>query len=147
MSKTLKIGAAAKRTGLSVDAIRFYERKGLLKAPLRSEGGFRLFQENDIDNLRLIRSSQSLGFSLDEIRDLLSVRSGVLTPCADVKRLLQRKLEAVHQKIAELTHMEKEIVTALKECKRALRSTSAATEATCSVLSAKRERIVSENEG
>src|SRR5262245_10643308 len=88
MSDTLKIGAVSKRTGLSVDAIRFYEKEGLLKISVRSEGGFRLFREKDLEDLRLIRSAQSLGFSLVEIRDLLSTRNGLSTPCADVKRLL-----------------------------------------------------------
>src|SRR5215470_10016154 len=77
MSDTLKIGAVSKRTGLSVDAIRFYEKEGLLKISVRSEGGFRLFREKDLEDLRLIRSAQSLGFSLVEIRDLLSIRNGL----------------------------------------------------------------------
>src|SRR5215470_14467417 len=111
MSNTFKIGAVAKRIGLSVDAIRFYEKQGLLKLPLRSEGGFRLFQEKDLDDLRLIRSGQSLGFSLVEIRDLLSIRNGLSTPCAGVKRLLERKLAAVQQKISDLNRMEREIST------------------------------------
>jgi MerR family transcriptional regulator, copper efflux regulator len=80
MPNTLKIGAVSKRIGLSVDAIRFYEKEGLLKVPLRSEGGFRLFQEQDLEDLRFIRTGQSLGFSLVEIRDLLSVRNGLSMP-------------------------------------------------------------------
>ena len=80
MSETLKIGAVAKRTGLSVDTIRFYEAEGLLKSPPRSDGGFRLFQEKDIEDLRFIRVGQSLGLSLKETRELLSVRYGVSTP-------------------------------------------------------------------
>jgi DNA-binding transcriptional MerR regulator len=102
MSGTFKIGTVAKRTGLSIDAIRFYEKEGLLKTPLRSEGGFRLFQEKDIEDLHLIRNRQTLGFSLDEIRDLLSLRSRISTPCAEVQKLLERKLIAVQRKIAEL---------------------------------------------
>jgi len=138
MSETLKIGAVAKRTGISVDAIRFYEKEGLLKAPVRTEGGFRLFQEKDLDDLRLIRSSQSLGFSLDEIRDLLAVRNGLSTPCADVKNLLEQKLVSVRQKVAEFNEMEKEIAKALRECKQALRMTSTDANANCPVLGAKR---------
>ena len=109
MSDTLKIGAVSKRTGLSVDAIRFYEKEGLLKISVRSEGGFRLFREKDLEDLRLIRSAQSLGFSLVEIRDLLSIRNGLSTPCADVKRLLERKLAAVQRKISDLNRIEREI--------------------------------------
>ena len=134
MSETLKIGAVAKRTGLSVDAIRFYEKEGLLKLSMRSEGGFRLFQEKDIEDLRFIRSGQDLGFSLEEIRDLLSTRDGSSTPCSDVKKLLERKLVAVRQKIAGLTRIEDEIVTALQKCNRALRSQKAEMTASCPVL-------------
>ena len=140
MSNTFKIGAVAKRIGLSVDAIRFYEKQGLLKLRLRSEGGFRLFQEKDLDDLRLIRSGQSLGFSLVEIRDLLSVRNGQATPCDDVRKLLEQKLAAVQHKIAELNRMEREIATALKECNRALRSSGSDIKSNCPVLTVNRKR-------
>jgi len=108
MSEILKIGAVAKRTGLSVDAIRFYEKEGLLKVSRRSEGGFRLFQDKDIEDLHLIRNGQSRGFSLEEIRDLLSVRDGTSTPCADVKKLLERKLVTLQLKIAEFRSRKSE---------------------------------------
>src|SRR5262249_37761667 len=134
MPEPLKIGAVAKRTGLSVDAIRFYEDEGLLKSPRRSDGGFRLFQEKDIEDLRFIRIGQGLGFSLKEIRDLLSIRAGTSTPCAAVKKLLERKLDAVRQKIAEFTRMEGEIVTALQKCNRALRARKPETVASCPIL-------------
>src|SRR5437870_11472627 len=137
MAEILKIGVVARLTGLSIDAIRFYEKQGLLKAPPRSQGGFRLFQERDIADLRLIRSGQSLGFSLDEIRDLISVRNGLSTPCTQVKRLLEQKLISVQEKIAELTSLEREIATALHECKRALRGTKPTTDASCPVLGVK----------
>src|SRR5262245_19198602 len=122
MFETFKIGVVAKRTGLTVDAIRFYEREGLLEVPLRSEGGFRLYQEKHIQDLGLIRSGHSIGFSLDEIRDLLSFRNGVSAPCAEVKRLLEQKLVAVRRKLAELMRMERDMTAAFKECKRALRA-------------------------
>src|SRR5262245_43264898 len=141
MSETLKIGAVARRTGLSVDAIRFYEKEGLLKVRLRTEGGFRLFQEKDIEDLLLIRSGQSLGFSLHEIRDLLAVRSGVTTCCAQVKDLLERKLLTVQRQIGELVAMEGEILGALNECNETLSTTSVAK---CPVLDGKRDRVAHE---
>ena len=142
MSDPLKIGDVAKKTGLSIDTIRFYEKQGLLRSPSRSEGGFRLFQETDIANLRLIRSGQSLGFSLDEIRDLLSIRNGISLPCADVKRLLEQKLLSVREKIAELNSLEGEITTALKECKQALRRANSGSQANCPVLSVSRAKVL-----
>ena len=134
MSESLKIGDVSKKTGISIDTIRFYEKQGLLRSPSRSGGGFRLFQEKDIENLQLIRSGQSLGFSLNEIRDLLSVRNGMSAPCADVKRLLERKLLSIRAKIAELNSLEGEIHTALDECKRALRRASSGSQSCCPVL-------------
>jgi DNA-binding transcriptional MerR regulator len=141
MSDTFKIDYVAKKTGLSIDAIRFYEKQGLLQSPSRSEGGFRLFQDKDIANLRLIRSSQSLGFSLDEIRDLLSIRNAISSPCAEVKRLLEQKLVAIREKIAELNSLEGEVATALRECKQALRRANSEDQTKCLVLDANRPRI------
>ena len=115
---------------------------GLLQSPRRSEGGFRLFQEKDIENLRLIRSGQSLGFSLDEIRDLLSVRNGLSAPCAEVKRLLEQKLHSVREKITELASLEEEIATALRECKQALRGTKRNAGACCPVLNVERPLVM-----
>jgi DNA-binding transcriptional MerR regulator len=85
-------------TGLSIDTIRFYEKARLnavLRRAPKADSGFRLFQEKDIENLRLIRSGQSLGFSLDEIRELLSVRNGMSAPSSEVKLLLEQKLHSV----------------------------------------------------
>jgi DNA-binding transcriptional MerR regulator len=142
MPEALKIGAVATRTGLSIDTIRFYEREGLLNAPIRSEGGFRLFQEKDVEVLRLIRCGQSLGFSLQEIRELLFVRNGMCAPCADVKRLLEQKLAAVRQRVSEMVEMERDIATALQKCKRALRASTRKTTESCPVLGVNRPRVV-----
>ena len=71
MPQGIQIGRVAKEIGLTVDAIRFYEKEGLLKSPARSEGRFRLFGPDDVRNLKFIRKAQELGFSLQEIRELL----------------------------------------------------------------------------
>jgi MerR family transcriptional regulator, copper efflux regulator len=138
MSKMLKIGVVARRTGLSIDTIRFYEKQGLLKSPTRSQGGFRLYQPKDIEHLQLIRTGQSLGFSLEEIRDLLTLRTGRSTPCAEVKRLLEQKLRSVREKIGELAALEEEIGAALSECNQALRRAKSNDGATCPVLNVNR---------
>ena len=139
MSDILKIGDAARATGLSIDAIRFYEKQGLLQSPSRSKGGFRLFQESDIANLRLIRSGQSLGFSLEEIRELLSIPNAAC--CPDVKRLLEQKLVSIREKIADLNSLEEQITAALRECKRALRRANSPNQASCPVLNLNRPRV------
>src|SRR5882724_4194407 len=102
MEKALQIGAVASQTGLTVDAIRFYERARLLPAVPRSTGGFRLFREQDVEELRFIRKAQELGFSLEEIRELISLRKGSPTPCASVEQLLNKKLLAVRAKLRGL---------------------------------------------
>lgn len=120
MPTEIQIGVVAHRTGLSVDAIRFYEKEGLLNAPARTAGGFRLFRAEDVEALGFIRSAQELGFSLDEIRDLLSLRKGASRPCGLVERLLERKLASVQERIARLSALEAELRQALEECKQAL---------------------------
>jgi MerR family transcriptional regulator, Zn(II)-responsive regulator of zntA len=132
--KRIQIGAVAKRTGLSIDAIRFYEKQGLLKSPSRSNGGFRLFHEDDIGNLEFIRSAQTLGFSLEEIRDLLSLRIGAPEPCAEVERLLSMKLSQIQLKIAGLESLESELRVALRQCRRTLRLQQSNSDASCPVL-------------
>ncbi len=117
----MQIGAVAKRTGLSVDAIRFYERNSLLPPPPRTQGGFRRYAESDVETLAFIRRVQSLGFKLSEIRDLLRLRGNRLQPCAPVRRRLQEKLVDVRQKLADLQNLERELRSALRSCDKELR--------------------------
>jgi DNA-binding transcriptional MerR regulator len=74
MGALLQIGDVASETGLTVDTIRFYERKRSLQRAARSSGGFRLFSQSDVADLAFIRNAQELGFSLQEIRDLLTLK-------------------------------------------------------------------------
>ena len=117
----MQIGAVAKKVGLSVDAIRFYERNALLPHPPRTEGGFRQYAEKDIETLAFIRRVQGLGFKLSEIRALLRLRGNRVQPCAPVRRRLQRKLADVQQKRADLAKLEHELRLALRTCDNELR--------------------------
>lgn len=74
-SASLQIGQVAQRTGLSVDAIRFYEKSGLLARPARTQGGYRLYEEREVADLEFIQKAQQLGFSLNEIRELFSIQA------------------------------------------------------------------------
>ena len=87
----MQIGVVARTVGLSVDAIRFYERNGLLARPPRTEGGFRRYAENDLETLAFIRRVQGLGFKLSEIRGLLRLRGNRLQPCAPSEAALAAK--------------------------------------------------------
>ena len=121
----MQIGIVAKKIGLSVDAIRFYERNGLLPKPPRTEGGFRRYGESDVETLAFVRRVQGLGFKLSEIRSLLNLRGSRLQPCAPVRRRLQEKLADVQRKLADLQKLEGELRLALRSCDRELRKRSA----------------------
>jgi MerR family mercuric resistance operon transcriptional regulator len=121
----MQIGIVAKKTGLSVDAIRFYERNGLLPRPPRTEGGFRRYGENDVETLVFVRRVQGLGFKLSEIRGLLRLRGNRLQPCAPVQRRLQEKLADVRRKLGDLHKLEHELRLALRSCNKELRKRDA----------------------
>jgi len=103
----MQIGIVAKKIGLSVDAIRFYERNGLLPRPPRTDGGFRRYGDSDVETLGFIRRVQGLGFKLGEIRGLLRLRGTRLQPCAPVQRRLHEKLADVQQKLTGLRNLNK----------------------------------------
>ena len=117
----MQIGTIAKKIGLSIDAIRFYERNALLPRAPRTQGGFRQYGENDVETLAFIRRVQGLGFKLSEIRGLLRLRGNRVQPCAPVQRRLQEKLADVQQKLNDLHKLEHELQLALRSCNKVLR--------------------------
>lgn len=117
----MQIGIVAKKIGVSVDAIRFYERNGLLPRPSRTEGGFRRYGENEVETLAFVRRVQGLGFKLSEIRGLLRLRGNRLQPCAPVQRRLQEKLTDVQRKLSDMHKLERELRLALRTCNKELR--------------------------
>ena len=121
----MQIGIVAKKIGLSVDAIRFYEHNGLLPRPPRTQGGFRRYAENDVETLAFVRRVQGLGFKLSEIRGLLRLRGNRLQPCAPVQRRLQEKLADVQRKLRDLHKLEHELKLALRSCNKELRKRDA----------------------
>jgi DNA-binding transcriptional MerR regulator len=116
----MQIGLVAKKVGLSVDAIRFYERNALLPRPARTQGGFRRYGENDVETLAFIRRVQGLGFKLSEIRGLLNLRGSRMQPCAPVRRPLQAKLSDVRHKLENLQKLKRELQLALRSCDKEL---------------------------
>jgi DNA-binding transcriptional MerR regulator len=134
MPQGLQIGTLAQQTGLTVDAIRFYEKSGLLKRPARTEGGFRLFKREDAADLRFIQKAQELGFSLREIRELLILQREDVEACSHVDDLLDQKLAAVRRKIVDLDKLKGNLEGASRKCKQALRKAGAAHTGSCPVL-------------
>ena len=128
------IGEIAKETGVSVDALRFYERNRLLAAPGRSEGGFRQYCSDDLAAVHFIRSLQTLGFSLKEIREFLSLRTNDLRACSAVRKMLGDKLKDIHARRAALAKLEDELKVALSKCNSELKRSQGKKNGQCPVL-------------
>src|SRR5258708_1614215 len=132
-TQPLHIGQVSKRTGLSIDAIRFYEKAGLLPRPARTGAGYRLYRQHEVADLEFIQKAQQLGFSLKEIRELFSIQRHPHEVCVHVRDLIAQKLAVVRNKIEELQALEAGLTNALKQCRRALRQ-PAKHQDTCPVL-------------
>jgi DNA-binding transcriptional MerR regulator len=122
LAKGIQIGQVARETGLTVDAIRFYEKQRLLKPAPRSAGGFRLFSGQDLQHIQFIRRAQELGFSLSEIRELLVLKGEQVEACTHVRDMLAAKLDSIRRRITELRELEGQLAADLKQCERRLRT-------------------------
>lgn len=105
--KSLTIGRLAKQAGVNLETVRFYERRGLLPRPPRSASGYRLFPADAARRLRFIRRAQELGFSLKEIRELLSLRVSRTTTSRDIRARVEAKIADIDAKIRSLGSMKK----------------------------------------
>lgn len=112
--ETLTIGVLAEAAGVNVETIRFYQRKGLMREPDRPLGGIRRYGEADLARVRFIKSAQRLGFSLDEVADLLKLEDG--TYCQQARDLGRKKLEDVRAKISDLKRIEVALADLIKRC-------------------------------
>ncbi len=100
----LTIGTLAQSAGVNVETIRFYQRKGLMPIPERAQGSIRRYGAADLARVRFIKSSQRLGFSLDEVAELLKLEDG--TQCNEARGLAEHKLADVREKLADLQRIE-----------------------------------------
>ncbi len=115
--ESLTIGQVARRAGVGVETVRFYERRGLIQEPPRRESGYRQFSADVVDQLRFIKRAQELGFSLREVRELMSLR---VTPGCNCDRVLRRteaKIEDVKARIRVLRRMRGILETLAKACR------------------------------
>ena len=113
----MNIGQAASATGVSAKMIRYYEGIALTPPGRRSESGYRIYSENDLHALRFVKRARTLGFSLDQIRDLLSLWQDKQRASADVKRIALGHVDELTQRIAELTEMRDTLQTLARCCK------------------------------
>jgi len=118
MDTELRIGEIAKRAGVSIDALRYYERLKLLPRPRRSSGGFRLFAPEHIERVKFIKQAQDLGLSLDEIRGLLA--TGGANECRKVRDLLQRKLTELDARLKAMKGFRRVLARHLSACEAEL---------------------------
>jgi DNA-binding transcriptional MerR regulator len=130
----IQIGKVSDQTGLSIDAIRFYEKQRLLDRPPRSEGGFRLFNAQDIERIQFIQRAQQLGFSLPEIRELLVLRRDDGKTCSHMRDLLRVRLATVRDKIMELRLLEEQLSKSLRKCERKLKVSGDSHKGGCPVI-------------
>jgi MerR family Zn(II)-responsive transcriptional regulator of zntA len=105
-----RIGELAKLAGVTPDTIRYYEKQQMMDNPVRTEGGFRLYTDSDLQRLRFIRHGSQLGFTLEAIRELLSIR---VDPehhtCQESKSIVQARLSEVEARIAQLETMRRSL--------------------------------------
>lgn len=122
VKKTLNLtrGALAKKTGVNIETIRFYEKIGVMPDPVRSGSGYRLYGESDLKRLSFIRRCRELGFSLDDVRGLLGLVDGGDYTCAEVHDISIVHLSEVRQKIRDLEKMERTLKEMVSQCDRGL---------------------------
>lgn len=114
--KPLTRGQLAKRLGLNAEAIRYYEKEGLLPEPQRSESGYRLYDEETVKKLSFIKKAQALGFSLVEIQELLSLKENPDADRQDVRARVQNKLQELNEKMQNLESIRETLVHLLGSC-------------------------------
>lgn len=105
--ESMTIGVVARRAGIGVETVRFYERQGLIEEPPRRLSGYREYPEEVVARLQFIRRAKELGFTLQEIKELLALRHDPKAPAADVKGRAEAKIAAIEAKIRSLQKMKK----------------------------------------
>jgi Cu(I)-responsive transcriptional regulator len=120
----MKIGDIAKRTGLKIETVRFYESEGLIDPPLRSGSNYRLYDRSHLDRLSFVKRSRDLGFTLDQVRDLLRLADDPRGSCDEVDAMAVRHIEEIDRKLADLHVLRDEIAkwgrcdaTIIAECR------------------------------
>lgn len=114
-ARSLRIGEVARRSGVGIEALRFYERRGLLGRPARTESNYRVYDESVLERLNFIRRAQAVGFTLDEIVEIVAESAGGHSPCRHVRELARRKLEELDARLAELRRHRAELARTLAD--------------------------------
>lgn len=116
--RTLTRGEIARRTGVGIETVRYYEQRGLLEEPARTRSGYRRYDEAAVRRLRFIRRAKRLGFSLGEIRQLISLKLDPGAECADVQARAEEKLREIAEKIRDLERIQAGLEELTTACRR-----------------------------
>src|SRR5438105_13068403 len=114
----MRTGELAAHAGVNVQTVRFYERRGILPKPARTPSGYRVYSAEAVRLIRFIKRAQELGFTLDEVEELLRLRNNRRSGCGVVKTAGQAKMAAVEAKIASLNAMKRAVAVLLATCER-----------------------------
>ena len=113
----LKIGELAKHAGISRDALRFYEKHGLIAPNTRTESGYRLYSKSDVVRISFILSAKEVGFTLNEIHQLLELEvTKDVKSCQDVKQFVDNKIQVVNQRLNEMKKIKQSLKTLSNAC-------------------------------
>jgi MerR family transcriptional regulator, copper efflux regulator len=112
----LTIGEVAEQGGVHIETLRYYERRGLLEKPPRSASNYRQYPEAAVRRVRFVKRAQALGFSLNDIKELLSLQAAPEAGCAEIRAHAEAKMKAIEDKIRSLTAMKKALSTLVVEC-------------------------------
>lgn len=112
----MKIGSVAEAAGVEVSTVRYYERRGLLAEPPRTESGYRQYDASVIDRIRFVRQAQELGFTLEEIEELLDLRVEDPASCGVVEEATRAKLRSVDAKIRDLRRLRAVLARLVRAC-------------------------------
>lgn len=113
-TNSFTIGELATLAGVGVETIRFYQRRGMVQEPPKPSGSIRRYGATDVERLRFVKSAQSLGFSLDEVAELLQLEDGA--HCKEASSLAESKLADIRRKLAELARMEAALSGLVQAC-------------------------------
>jgi DNA-binding transcriptional MerR regulator len=116
MMGLMKIGSLAKQANVNIQTIRYYERIGILKATLRRDSGYRIYDQDSLKRLLFIKRAQEVGFALDDIRDLLNLRASTPAARERVRNKARGKISEIRAKIADLKKLESNLKTLVHDC-------------------------------
>ncbi len=112
----LTIGKVAEAAGVKIDTLRYYERQGIIPPPARTHSNYRVYSPETISRVRFVKRAQALGFSLEEIRDLLKLRAAQAGRCEEVRRQAEDKIRELDEKIRSLERMKGALQELVKAC-------------------------------